>query len=224
MFGEDREVLNEEPVAVTDAVQSSDAGTYPIYFTGGSDDNYTFSFVTGTLTILKIDQAIDFSPVPSELRVTETYPLEATATSGLPVSFSASDQDIVSFNDNIMTIQREGTVTITASNSGNINYNAAPDVSRVITTLPAFDNSMSLFTPNGDGINDYWYIPWIDLLLGRTDVKVFNRHGRMVYESQGYANDWDGTSNGSPLPEGSYYYVIDSAEKGILKGVVNIVR
>ncbi|MCA1742174.1 MAG: gliding motility-associated C-terminal domain-containing protein, partial [Bacteroidales bacterium] len=161
--------------------------------------------------------------VPSDLRVTETYPLEATATSGLPVSFSASDPDMLSFNNNIMTVLKEGTTTIIASHPGNVNYNAAADVSLVINTLPAFDNSNSLFTPNGDGRNDYWHIPWIDQ-LGRTDVKVFNRHGKLVYESQGYANDWNGTSNGNPLPEGSYYYIIDSEEKGIIKGVVNIVR
>lgn len=223
VFGEGPDVLNEEPVAFTDADESSDAGEYVIGFTGGYDNNYTFSFINGTLTILKIDQELDFSTVPEGLRVTETWPLEATATSGLPVSFSASDPEMLSFSGNIMTVLREGTFTVTASNSGNINYNAAPDVSQVIITLPSFDNSNSLFTPNSDGRNDYWHIPWIDQ-MGRTDVKVFNRHGRLVYESAAYANDWDGTSNGNPLPEGSYYYIIDSQEKGIIKGVVNIVR
>ena len=223
VFGEGRDILNEEPLPVTDAGEMSDAGDYPIYFTGGEDDNYSFSFVNGTLTIEKIDHTISLQPLPEGLRVTESYPIEATASSGLPVTFSASESGMVSFSGSTMTVLREGTVTIIASSAGNINYNPAPDLSQVIHTLPAFDNSKSLFTPNGDGRNDYWHIPFIDQ-LGRTDVKVFNRHGKLVFEAQGYANDWDGTSNGKPLPEGSYYYVIDSVEKGIIKGVINIVR
>jgi gliding motility-associated-like protein len=157
------------------------------------------------------------------MRVTETYEIEATATSGLPVQFSASDPSILIIDDNTITVQKEGTVTIIASNQGNNNYNAAPVVSQVIRTLPAFDNSNSLFTPNGDGHNDYWHIPFIEQ-LGRVDVKVFNRHGMLVFEKRGYDNLWDGTSNGRPLPEGSYYYIIDSSESGIIKGVINIVR
>lgn len=223
VFGEGRDILNEEPLPATDANEMSDAGNYPIYFTGGADDNYSFSFVNGTLTIEKIDQTISLQPLPEGLRITESYSIEAVASSGLPVTFSASAPDMVSFSGSTMTVQKDGTVTITASSAGNVNYNAAPDVSQVIHTLPAFDNSHSLFTPNGDGINDYWHIPFIDQ-LGRTDVKVFNRHGKLVFEARGYANNWDGTSNGNPLPEGSYYYVIDSAEKGIIKGVVNILR
>ena len=91
------------------------------------------------------------------------------------------------------------------------------------STLPSFDNSNSLFTPNGDGINDYWHLPFIDL-LGEVSVKVYNRQGKLVYDSKAYANDWDGTYNGNPLPEGAYYYIIDSETGGLIKGVVNIVR
>jgi gliding motility-associated-like protein len=223
VFGDDNSVLNEEPVIQTDGNQQSDAGTYPIYFTGGYDNNYMFVFVEGTLTILKKDQSITMSDIPDDMRVTETYEIEATATSGLPVQFSASDPSILIIDDNTITVQKEGTVTIIASNQGNNNYNAAPVVSQVIRTLPAFDNSNSLFTPNGDGHNDYWHIPFIEQ-LGRVDVKVFNRHGMLVFEKRGYDNLWDGTSNGRPLPEGSYYYIIDSSESGIIKGVINIVR
>ena len=110
-----------------------------------------------------------------------------------------------------------------ASQAGDDNWNAASDVSQTVTTLPTFDNITSLFTPNNDGMNDYWYIP--DLLkYGDLQVTVYNRYGQAVYRSDSYKNDWDGTWNGNPLPSATYYYIIKSSEKGVIKGVVNIVR
>jgi gliding motility-associated-like protein len=223
VFGEDVSELNEEPTPGSIADEFSDAGTYPISFTGGYDNNYSFIFVEGLLTINRADQTITFNALPTGLRVTESATLDATATSGLPVQYASTDPTIVSFSGDLMIVTKEGTTNITANSDGGINYNPAPEVSLALETFPAFDNSTSLFTPNGDGINDYWHLPFI-ADMGRVNVKVYNRYGRLVYESTAYANDWDGTTNGNPLPEGAYYYILDSENQGPVKGVVNIVR
>jgi gliding motility-associated-like protein len=64
------------------------------------------------------------------------------------------------------------------------------------------------FTPNNDGINDLWNI---DALITYPSclVSVFDRNGQKVYQSIGYPKPWDGTRGGSPLPTGTYYYIID---------------
>lgn len=64
------------------------------------------------------------------------------------------------------------------------------------------------FTPNNDGVNDRWDI---EALITYPDclVTIFNRYGQDVFRSTGYSQPWDGTYNGSPLPVGTYYYVID---------------
>lgn len=65
------------------------------------------------------------------------------------------------------------------------------------------------FTPNGDGINDFWGIDGINAFPG-TKVEVFNRWGQLVHRSLGYAQPWDGTGrSGKPLNPGTYYYVIE---------------
>ncbi len=48
-----------------------------------------------------------------------------------------------------------------------------------------------------------------------------NRQGVKVFESNDYANDWDGTLNGTPLPDGDYYYIIqcDDSEEPLTGGV-----
>ncbi len=80
------------------------------------------------------------------------------------------------------------------------------------------------FTPNGDGVNDTWYIENIEQ-FEFNQVWVYNRNGNLVFSSEFYANNWDGTYNGKPLPEATYYYVIEpGAGKDALKGHVTIIR
>jgi len=220
---DDIAVLDLKPSAGTSADKSSDAGSYAISVSGGSDNNYTFTYHNGILEINKADQVITFEEIPSGLRTTQEHELVATSTSGLPVTFNSSDERIASVDGSMLKINKEGTVNIVATQAGNNNWNAAADITKTIAALPTFDNISSMFSPNNDGMNDYWYLPNIED-YGTIHVKVYNRFGVPVYESREYKNDWDGTYNGKPLPSASYYYIIKSSEKGIIKGVVNIVR
>jgi large repetitive protein len=73
-------------------------------------------------------------------------------------------------------------------------------------------NIKNAFTPNGDGVNDTWFVYDQNFCLtnpGGARVTVFNRYGSKVFESQDYANRWDGTYKGKPLPDGTYYAVIE---------------
>ncbi|MEQ8325077.1 MAG: gliding motility-associated C-terminal domain-containing protein [Vicingaceae bacterium] len=64
------------------------------------------------------------------------------------------------------------------------------------------------FSPNGDGVNDTWEIPFLKD-YPNVRVEVYNRWGMVVFESNGYNQPWDGRLNGELLPGTSYYYVID---------------
>lgn len=76
-----------------------------------------------------------------------------------------------------------------------------------ITVVPYCIKPMNGFTPNGDGINDLWLITNGNC-LSSAKVQVFNRYGAKVFEDKDYKNNWNGTYNGKPLPDGTYYYVI----------------
>lgn len=81
------------------------------------------------------------------------------------------------------------------------------------------------FTPNSDGINDVWEIDYIKLYPD-ANVTVFNRYGSIVYSGKGADDYWDGRINGTPLPAGSYYFVIEVEEPKTqkLSGIVTIVK
>lgn len=68
----------------------------------------------------------------------------------------------------------------------------------------------TLFTPNGDGINDYFAIPCLSSgQYPGNKLTIFNQWGQVVFERVNYENDWQGTRSGSPLPEGTYFYVLN---------------
>lgn len=74
-------------------------------------------------------------------------------------------------------------------------------------------NPYNTFTPNGDDVNDLWEIPKIDNVeeFQNAEVTVYNRWGQIVYKVIGYKNSkgWDGTFNGQPVPEATYYWTIN---------------
>jgi gliding motility-associated-like protein len=81
-------------------------------------------------------------------------------------------------------------------------------------------------TPNGDGVNDTWNIPFLRSFKN-VSIEVFDRWGRMVYQSKNGlpAGGWDGTSRGRPLPMDSYFYIINlNNGKDPLKGTITIIR
>ncbi|MCD6013314.1 MAG: hypothetical protein K0Q79_3176 [Flavipsychrobacter sp.] len=63
-------------------------------------------------------------------------------------------------------------------------------------------------SPNGDGVNDTWIIEGIDKFPGN-NVKLFDKWGDMIYEKDGYNNEWDGMhTKGYALPDGTYFYLV----------------
>jgi gliding motility-associated-like protein len=65
------------------------------------------------------------------------------------------------------------------------------------------------FSPNGDGFNEFWKVYDDRSCLSNVTVNVFNRNGSKVFESKNYQNEWKGTYNGKPVPDGTYYGVAE---------------
>ena len=64
------------------------------------------------------------------------------------------------------------------------------------------------FSPNGDGINDFFEIKGLDTLNNTGKLVVINAYGSQVYKNDDYEGLWDGLDqDGNELPEGTYYYL-----------------
>ena len=98
------------------------------------------------------------------------------------------------------------------------------DTSFTIATISA-ECVPNVFTPNGDNINDTWNLE-STFLYSDSEVRIYGRYGRLIFQSVGYSTPWDGKNeNGNDVPEGAYFY---SIEIGLgfdaIKGSVTIIR
>jgi gliding motility-associated-like protein len=82
----------------------------------------------------------------------------------------------------------------------------------------------NFFTPNHDGFNDTWDIPFLSS-HPEARIYVYDRFGNLITTYLYGNGGWDGTKNGEPVQEGTYWYVVkmDSNTKP-LKGSVTIKR
>lgn len=108
-------------------------------------------------------------------------------------------------------------VTVTSGNG----CQATSTVFIKVLKVPVVPNT---FTPNNDGVNDKWQIKYLETYPNCT-VDIYNRYGEHLYSSNGYATAWDGTYNGTQLPAGTYYYIINPKNgRKKIAGSVTIIR
>jgi alpha-glucosidase len=72
---------------------------------------------------LKLTQSLSFDPVNEKTFGDEKFTLNASSSSGLPVAFTSSDPEIATIEGNAIVIKKAGTVTISATQSGNDTFN-----------------------------------------------------------------------------------------------------
>ncbi len=96
-----------------------------------------------------------------------------------------------------------------------VSINSCHTSDSIVVNNDCYMNIPNAFTPNGDGINDYFY-PRQLLTRGLTSFKmnIYNRWGQLIFEtSTTDGSGWDGKLNGSDQPEGVYVYIIDAVFK-----------
>ncbi len=150
-------------------------------FTPGTNQTFTVKFSptsggtrTATLTItsndpdeasyvinlkgtgVKLNQTITFNSLPVKTVGDAAFGLTATASSGLTVSYSSSNTSVATVSGSTVTIVGPGSATITASQAGNSNYNAATSVDQTLVvraTEPDFQpTSLTFNTITGNSL------------------------------------------------------------------------
>lgn len=84
----------------------------------------------------------------------------------------------------------------------------------------------NILSPNGDGKNDTWVIKDIDRYPDN-EVTVFDKSGRVVFQTKNYQNNWAGNFSGVMLAEDTYYYTIKlkkNGKIGMVRGFITILN
>ncbi len=119
---------------------------------------------------------------------------------------SSGVSDVNALNPLITPVINAGQVTYEVTVTDTLGCTASDDL--VINVINLCVNIKNAFTPNGDGVNDYWQIYTSRDCIKKATVTVFNRYGTKVFETPDYFNNWNGTYKNKPLPDGTYYGVV----------------
>jgi large repetitive protein len=111
------------------------------------------------------------------------------------------------------------TVTVADANG----CTATDAVTVIVSADPAEGSIMNLITPNGDGMNDEFHLPFLEKLTDYT-FNIYARAGNLVYSTTNYDQKWAGKMDGADLPDGAYWYIIQTKEGKTIKGAVTIKR
>jgi gliding motility-associated-like protein len=171
---------------------------------------------------------IDPMPVaaasPNLITLGATSQLSATGANAVNYTWVAVGGTGIVGSGATINVRPAGTTTYAVVVTNSFGYQATvPVLLTVIVDYKLVPNN--LVTPNGDGVNDRWVIPNIDMYPDN-EVMVYDKAGRAVFAKRGYNNEWDGTVNGKKLKEDAYFYVIKFNKDGALpiRGYVSIVR
>ena len=114
------------------------AGTTTITASQTGNANYNAAYnLPQTLTVNKANQSVTFGALDAKTLGDASFNLTATSTSGLNVTFASSNPNVATINGTTVMIVGAGTTTITASQTGNSNYNASVDVAQSLTVNKA---------------------------------------------------------------------------------------
>lgn len=118
----------------------------------------------------------------------------------------------------IHTFPGAGTYTVTQIVTNSF---GCVDTFQMLLIIPENILIPNVFTPNGDGSNDVWYIP--NSGMKEFHVAIFDRWGLKVFETTADEIRWDGrTSSGVMLTDGTYYFVLDAYLRTSTNGVKHI--
>jgi len=201
------------------------AGETILTATVPENGNYTSKpTASRRLTVRKATQTIRLDAPEEVDRDGGSIYLTASSTSGLPVNLAIDDEQVATLEGETLNIQRLGTVTITATQPGDANHEAADPVIRTIRVVdPSADLPIRVHpvvSPNGDGINEFLMVEAIgDYPENR--MTIFNRNGTLLWEAGGYDNNrvaFRGISTGQLLLQaGTYFYIVEVKVDGIWK-------
>jgi gliding motility-associated-like protein len=111
---------------------------------------------------------------------------------------------------------------VTAYRNGKANNVSISNHAEVIPPLSVF--IPNAFTPNGDGINDTFGVKGEG--IENFAIRIYNRWGEVVFESDNPKKQWDGTYQGKPVKDGTYVYQYSASGigSGTKTGSVTVVR
>lgn len=212
-------------------------------------NNYTYLWSTGQTTrTIRVNQTGTYTVTVTDITHATLCSKQRTITV-LPSNVAHID------NVEVVDLTENNTITLYASPVGGVNTtylysldapngpwqespyfeNVAPGIHTVyvyevngcgvvqeqvsVLAIPKF------FTPNGDGVNDYWHIVGINGAdYNNSKIFIFDRYGKLLSDVKAYGPGWDGTYNGHDMPSTDYWFLLNLEDGRTVRGHFSMVR
>lgn len=199
--------------------QTTDSGTYYRALVSSSCADLVSDsalLVVGAIPTITITPQTN-NPVPRGVL------MQLTASGAQSYQWSNSPGIQHGWTDSLLSIMPDQEATYTVTGTSRLGCSAQQSYAiRLMTDKSLIVNN--IVSPNGDGKNDTWFIQNITS-FPNNEVMIYDRAGRMIYHQKNYDNQWAGTINGSPLREGTYYYIfIVNNGSQVFKGFIELLN
>ena len=171
----------------------NDVGTYTVIVT---DPNGCSS--SRTITVLPSSDPVIEDVIISEGILNNTVTIFATGDGDFEYALDNADGDFQT--ENTFTNVTAGFHTIFVRDT-----NGCGITEQVISVL----GFPKYFTPNGDTFNERWQVKGVNANFNQgTDIKIFNRYGKLLTQFTNESAGWNGTLNGQPMPSDDYWFTV----------------
>ncbi len=203
--------------ATTQTIEAANYGSYIVTVT---DNN-----LCAVADTIVITEDLFFPTITSDTVIVKGQSGELFATGGINYTWSPqTGLSCWTCPDPMITPDQTTVYSVEISNSTGCTDTLQVLVTVVNSLFELIDISTA-FSPNEDGINDNWEVPFIEY-FPENQLTIVNRWGDVVYRAAPYMNEWGGTYKGRPLPQGTYYYLLelDVNQYTTLKGPITILK
>ncbi len=203
--------------------------------------NHTLNMQTLTYTVTPTSTGGSCVGTAQEVTVTVAQPIASFSntpdmgTPPLAVSFTNSSENsntyVWLFDDGFTDSVANTSHTYVTPNIYTVkliatNNHLCPDTATATLTIYKLVVS-NVFTPNGDGNNDFFAINKVG--ISSMDIEIFNRWGIKVFEAHTPDSKWDGyNTNGKTADDGTYYYIVKASgidgQQYTEKGFLTLIR
>ncbi|UPQ77890.1 gliding motility-associated C-terminal domain-containing protein [Flavobacterium azooxidireducens] len=190
---------SNEQNPIIDSISSVNNGTYTVSIeTNGCPS-------TPSSVEVLVSEVPEFSLenlcINDRMMVTASHSGQTLDNPNLIFSWTGPNGFTSSQNPIDITGLTKGIYTLTITNEFGCSAEEFIDITKTICTIPKG------LSPNGDGLNDTFDLTDLGENL---KVKIYNRYGMVVYELDGYVNQWRGQDKrGNLLPSATYYYYVE---------------
>ena len=192
-------------------------------------NNYTYNWAKNGVNLNTTTPTLG---VNSEGNYTVQVTNSASCSATRTITVTASNKAIIT-QINITDLTDINTVTVNASGQGDYEYsidylNGVWQDSNFFTNVPGGIHQVvvndkkgcglvskeitvlsipKFFTPNNDSYNDVWIVKGMES-YPNSDLKIFDRYGKLIKELTPESTGWDGSFNGQELPSSDYWFVL----------------